>query len=94
MSNNSESLQQGRCVALGHARRGFRGRIQAIIVEEGASQLPAEELERRLIELGFIEGAAVEILHEGMFGRDPIAVRVNAASVALRRREAMAILVG
>jgi Fe2+ transport system protein FeoA len=51
------------------------------------------ELERRLIELGFVEGARVEILHEGLFGRDPIAVRVNEATVALRRREAASILV-
>jgi ferrous iron transport protein A len=50
-------------------------------------------MERRLIELGFTEGATVEVLHEGFFGRDPIAVRVNDATVALRRREAMAILV-
>ena len=35
----------------------------------------------------------IEVLHEGAIGRDPIAVRVNAATVALRRREAMAILV-
>jgi ferrous iron transport protein A len=35
----------------------------------------------------------VEILHEGAFGRDPIAVRVDHATVALRRREAMSILV-
>jgi ferrous iron transport protein A len=35
----------------------------------------------------------VEILHQGLFGRDPIAVRVNEATVALRRREAAAILV-
>ena len=55
--------------------------------------LPTAELERRLIELGFVEGAAVEILHEGIIGRDPIAVRVNNATIALRRREAMAILV-
>lgn len=93
MSDSIQSLQERQCVPLGQAKRGFRGRIHAIVVEEGASQLPAEELERRLIELGFIEGALVEILHEGIFGRDPIAVRVNAASVALRRREAMAILV-
>jgi ferrous iron transport protein A len=46
-----------------------------------------------LIELGFVEGASVEILHEGAIGRDPIAVRVDSATVALRRREAMAILV-
>jgi ferrous iron transport protein A len=78
---------------LGHAPRGFSGRIETIVVAEGASDLPEGELERRLIELGFTEGAAVEILHEGAFGRDPIAVRINNATVALRRREAMAIFV-
>ena len=80
-------------MALGLAQRGFRGRITAISVSPEASDLPTGELERRLIELGFTEGAQVEILHEGLFGRDPIAVRVNNATVAIRRREAMAILV-
>ena len=37
--------------------------------------------------------AHVEVLHEGPLGRDPIAVRVNNTTIALRRREAMAILV-
>jgi len=78
---------------LGSAERGFCGRIQTIEVASEVSDLPGEELERRLIELGFTEGAYVEILHEGIFGRDPIAVRVNDATVALRRREAMAIIV-
>lgn len=78
---------------LGRARRGFRGRIAAIVVGDGASDLPQDELERRLIELGFTEGATIEILHEGAVSRDPIAVRVNDATVAIRRREAMAILV-
>jgi len=78
---------------LGKAGRGFCGRIQAIDVGEGANGLPAAELERRLLELGFVEGAEVEVLHEGPFGRDPIAVRVNDTTIALRRREAMAILV-
>jgi hypothetical protein len=32
-------------------------------------------------------------LHEGLFGGDPIAVRVADTTVALRRCEAMAILV-
>ena len=77
---------------LGIARRGFAGCIERIAVSEGHPQLPAEEVERRLIELGFVEGAMVQVLHEGLFGRDPIAVRVNVATVALRRREAMAIL--
>jgi ferrous iron transport protein A len=78
---------------LGQAQAGFRGRIDAIEVTDADCGLHPDELERRLIELGFVEGASVEILHEGMFGRDPIAVRVNHATIALRRREAMAILV-
>lgn len=78
---------------LGDARRGFRGHICNIRVSDEACGLPTAELERRLIELGFTEGAAVEILHEGIIRHDPIAVRVNNATVALRRREAMAILV-
>ena len=80
-------------MALGLAHRGFRGRITAIAASSDASGVPADELERRLLELGFTEGAQVEILHEGLFGRDPIAVRVNDATVAIRRREAMAVLV-
>jgi ferrous iron transport protein A len=50
-------------------------------------------LERQLIEMGFTEGARVEILHEGALSRDPIAVRVNHITIALRRREALAVVV-
>jgi ferrous iron transport protein A len=78
---------------LGLAERGFRGHIAAIHVAEGAHGLSAAELEQRLLELGFVEGAAVEVLHEGPLGGDPIAVRVADTTIALRRREAMAILV-
>jgi ferrous iron transport protein A len=80
-------------ISLGNAQRGFVGRISALRTEDCASILSAAELESRLIEMGFVEGASVEILHEGMFGRDPIAVRVDNATVAIRRREAMAIMV-
>lgn len=80
-------------IALGNARVGFRGRIHAIVAGRVATSLPASELERRLIELGFVEGADVEVLHQGLFGRDPIAVRVAYTTIGLRRREAMAILV-
>jgi ferrous iron transport protein A len=59
----------------------------------GSSSLPAIELESRLIELGFVEGARVEVLHEGIIGRDPIAVRIENVTVAVRRREAMAVVV-
>ena len=80
-------------VPLGHAKKGFIGNIQSLSAQASASGLPTAEMERRLIELGFVEGARVQILHEGFFGRDPIAVRVNGAIVALRRREAMAVIV-
>jgi ferrous iron transport protein A len=78
---------------LGLARRGYRGVIQHIAAVDGGSALSAIELESRLIELGFVEGARVEVLHEGIIGRDPIAVRVDNITVAVRRREAMAVIV-
>jgi len=78
---------------LGAARRGFRGVIQELCAARVESALSATELESRLIELGFVEGARVEILHEGIIGRDPIAVRVDDVTIAVRRREAMAIIV-
>ena len=58
-----------------------------------ATPLPPGELERRLIEMGLVEGARVEVLHEGFPRRDPMAVRVNDHTVALRRTEAAAIIV-
>ena len=78
---------------LGLARRGYTGVIQRLATDKAGSALPAAELESRLIELGFVEGARVEILHEGIVGRDPIAVRVDNVTIAVRRREAMAIIV-
>jgi ferrous iron transport protein A len=78
---------------LGLARCGFAGSVETVAVGEAAHGLTAAELEQRLLELGFVEGATVEILHEGPVGRDPIAVRLNGTTIALRRREAMAILV-
>ncbi len=79
--------------ALGNSKRGFVGRISAINVDGCDTSLSPAELESRLVEMGFVEGARVEILHEGLFGKDPIAVRIDNATVAIRRREAMAILV-
>ncbi|MGA7804620.1 FeoA family protein [Bradyrhizobium sp.] len=78
---------------LGTARRGFCGVIQHLAVGKANSALPDVELESRLIELGFVEGATVTVLHEGIVGRDPIAVRVDNVTIAVRRREAMAIIV-
>ena len=91
-SQNGVTSLASAVLPLGTAPCGFRGRIDAIHVTEDANGLTATEIENRLLELGFVEGAHVEILHEGAFARDPIAVRVNHATIALRRREAMSIL--
>ncbi len=77
---------------LGAAARGFTGVVVGLSVPANGA-LEAGELERRLLEIGFVEGARVEILHEGFIGRDPIAVRLDDMRVALRRREANAVLV-
>ncbi len=78
---------------LGTARRGFVGILQHLDPSKSTSSLTPDELERQLIEMGFVEGARIEILHEGAIGLDPIAVRVDNITIALRRSEAMAIIV-
>ena len=47
----------------------------------------------RLKYFGFDEGVAVEALHLGPFGRDPIAIRVGRMTVAIRRKHASAVRV-
>lgn len=42
----------------------------------------------RLREIGFSEGLEFEFLHQSPFGKDPIAIRVGAMTVALRRKDA------
>lgn len=77
---------------LSEARQGDRG----VIVQVGDHchhDEHAMELERRLLELGFVEGARVELLHEGLFGRDPIAMKVDDMRVALRRHEAASLTI-
>jgi ferrous iron transport protein A len=75
---------------LSAARPGQRG----VIIDVRAESHPANhgvdvaELQRRLLEFGFVEGARVEVLHEGAIRRDPIAVRLDDMRVALRRRDA------
>lgn len=69
--------------------RGRPARIVAVAADPGA----APDLEDRLLEIGFEEGAEVELLHRGPLGGDPLAVRIDRMTVALRRREAEHVLV-
>ncbi len=85
----SEPNGTKQALPLGLAKRGYSGVIQHLSAREAGSSLSDIELESRLIELGFVEGARVEVLHEG----NPIAVRVENVTIAVRRREAMAIIV-
>lgn len=82
-------------VRLGRGAKGLQGTVVRVgmVGAAASAALAAAELERRLLEIGFVEGAAVEILHEGWIRRDPIVVRLDDMRVALRRREADAILV-
>ncbi len=77
---------------LSEGEPGARGVIVRVHPHDDArGALTVEELERRLLELGFVEGAQVEVLHEGLFGGDPMAVKLDDMRVALRRREARAV---
>jgi ferrous iron transport protein A len=82
-------------VQLGRGAKGIRGTVVQVGAQTGAVPecVAAAELERLLLEIGFVEGAAIEILHEGFIRGDPIAVRLDDMRVALRRKEADAILV-
>ena len=77
---------------LSEARRGDRGVITQV-AGGAAGDEHALEVERRLLELGFVEGARIELLHEGLIGRDPIALKVDDMRVALRRHEAARLTV-
>ncbi|MBA4274457.1 MAG: ferrous iron transport protein A [Alphaproteobacteria bacterium] len=70
-------------VTLTSLPRGTRARISALSSDD--------TLQRRMLTMGIIEGAEVEIIHEGLIGRDPIALRVDDRMIALRRSEAATI---
>jgi ferrous iron transport protein A len=73
---------------LSHAKVGMGGVISTVAVTGGAGG----DLERRLLEMGFVEGARVQLIHQGLF-RCPIAVKLDDMRVALRRREAAHVLI-
>ncbi len=76
--------------AAGTGDTGVIVRVGGDIALEG---LGRTELERRLLEMGFVEGARIKVLHEGFIGRDPIAVQLDDMRIALRRREAADVMV-
>ena len=82
-------------IRLSQAVIGDKGRIVEVRTEadDKSHGVDVDELQRRLPEFGFVEDAHVELLHEGLFRRDPIAVRLDDMRVALRRHDAHEVLV-
>jgi ferrous iron transport protein A len=82
--------QHGEAVRLSTARPGDKGVIVDVRAGShvGDHGVAVDELQRRLLEFGFVEGACIEVLHEGAIRRDPIAVKLDDMRVALRRRDA------
>ena len=95
MNPPSQSPGDAPTARLSEARRHARGAIVGIVVSSDhlSHGVAPDELERRLLEMGFVEGARFEILHLGAIGGDPIALRLNDTRIALRKREACAIAV-
>ncbi|NNE57936.1 MAG: ferrous iron transport protein A [Hellea sp.] len=52
-----------------------------------------DELETRLREIGFAEGDEVELMHVGLFGQNPITVKLNGALIAMRKNEAGVVII-
>jgi ferrous iron transport protein A len=69
---------------LGKLGPGAVGFIRSV----AASGECSPDLARRFLEMGILEGARVEVLHQAPFGGDPLAIRVRGAIIALRRSEA------
>ena len=83
----------GEIFPLSAAGMGDTGVIVRVGGEADLATVARSELERRLLEMGFVEGARIRVLHEGFIGRDPIAVQLDDMRIALRRREAADVMV-
>jgi ferrous iron transport protein A len=70
---------------LGQLRKGQTGTILSVDT--------ADARDTRLLEMGFLEGSKIEVMHEAPWGKDPIIVRIRGALIALRRQEADAVKV-
>lgn len=90
VASPATAAADGRIVRLGQALPGDRGVIVDVRAGDGGIDrgVDLNELHRRLLEFGFVEGAQVEVLHEGAIWRDPIAVRLDDMRIGLRRRDA------
>ena len=87
MSEHADSID--RICPLSTLRKGD-GAVVVAVDDAGDlfGDTRASTISRRLLELGFVPGAAVEIVATMWPGDDPLAVRVGGSTFALRHHEA------
>jgi ferrous iron transport protein A len=68
-------------------------RRTAAVVLSVDDTTPNDPIARRLRELGFVPGEAVQIIAVGPFGADPLVAQVGFTRFALRRAEAARVAV-
>ncbi|WP_397400971.1 ferrous iron transport protein A [Phenylobacterium sp.] len=92
-ASTADPATQAGAIRLSKARPGDRGIIVDVRSDSRSRDHGVDDAEllRRLLEFGFVEGARIELIHEGALGHDPIAVRLDDMRVALRRRDAQDI---
>lgn len=66
-------------------------RRTAAVVKSVDDATPNDPVARRLRDLGFVPGEAVQIIAFGPFGKDPLVAQVGFTRFALRRAEAARI---
>jgi ferrous iron transport protein A len=82
-------------VTLSAFRKGDRGIVVKVLDGDAAAMgdIAGSTISRRLIEIGFVAGEPVEVVATGWPGSDPLAVRIGVSVFALRRREALSVIV-
>ncbi len=81
-------------IPLSSLSRGARARVHGVLDDTPViDDALHSTVGQRLVELGFVQGAEIEVIEAMWPFGDPLAVRVRGSTFALRRREASAILV-
>ncbi|WP_053956444.1 FeoA family protein [Inediibacterium massiliense] len=77
-------MNQGEKIPLCNLSIGMKGRVLDLL----STGLPR----RRMLDLGLVPGTIVEVLRKSPLG-DPVAYSIRGATIALRKEEALQILV-
>ena len=82
-------------VSLANLRKGASGVVSSVLESgsSGSEDLAGTAIRRRLAEVGFVAGETIEVIETVWPGGDPMAVRIGSSVFALRRREALAVMV-